>query len=625
MVAACLSCQSAIPSGAVTCPSCGWPVAAMPTPRELPVGTQLQNGKYSVGRKLGEGGFAITYRGAQKHLRRIVAIKEMFPEGAVRQGKGVFPRSNEKEYRRERDKVLQEAQVVARLESRGIVRVYDTFLENNTAYIVMEYLDGPTLSGRIEQQGGPLPVQEVKKIAIDLCVALKAIHSNGLLHRDIKPENIILSKDGRTVLIDFGTARRFQQGKTVAHTRMLTVDYAAPEQYQPAAKFGAYTDIYCLGATLYHAMTGTVPASSMERFQALAQAPDKPLSISFSQLPQGAPVLIKALCMAIQVAMEMKPENRPQDMDAFRRMFVGPRPPGLPSKTPATAIAPYRFNGRRYSIPQELIAALEKDWAIALRDWKAAGLGKWVSDAATRKEHLKAINEALDGDPIFAMPNYYGSAIDTGRFRMKEAVGERRLRRALAVLDPSWPPSYRGRRIGNQYHLKEWVADAKRGGEQSRILERCIKNGFLLSHPVHEIKEVHWALEREIKKCQGILTVCQYQPLKSGNEIWQEVLEYLLGIESTMSVLERASSDSRAMRVKWFKKLVAEEKKTAGLAMALRLLHPHARDTWVRHRNNFSIIGIIMLFIVIPVVLATLNQVAGIGDVGEQVRLLFGW
>ena len=105
----------------------------MPAERELPVGTQLQGGKYSIGRKLGEGGFAITYVGAQRHLRRMVAVKEMFPEGAVRQGKDVYPTSNEKEFRRDRDKVLLEAQVVARLESRGIVKVYDTFLENNTA------------------------------------------------------------------------------------------------------------------------------------------------------------------------------------------------------------------------------------------------------------------------------------------------------------------------------------------------------------------------------------------------------------------------------------------------------------------------------------------------------------
>ena len=489
----------------------------------------------------------------------------------------------------------------------------------------MEYLDGSTLSNRIEQQGGPLPVQEVRKIAVDLYVALKAVHAEGLLHRDIKPENIILTKDGRTVLIDFGTARRFQLGRTVAHTRMLTVDYAAPEQYQPAAKFGAYTDIYCLGATLYHALTGTVPATSMERFQAIAQSPNQSHSISFPRLPAGDPVLTKAIGKAIQVAMEMKPENRPQNMEAFRRMFVGPRPPGPLSKKPATTFSPYRFKGVSYSTPPELIAALEKDWAAALRDWKEAGLGRWVSDVATRKEHEKTVNKAFSGDPIFAIPNYYVSAIDTQRFRMKEAVRERRLRRALAALDPAWRPSYRGRRIASRHQLKEWVTDARRSDEQSRILERCIKNGFLLSHPVREIQESHRALEREIKKCQEILQVCQDQPLKSGNEIWQEVLAFLLGIETTMTVLWKASSDSGAMRVKWFKKLVTEENKTAGLAVALGLLQPLAHYTWVRRRNYLSMVALIIFFIVIPVALATLNQNVGIRELVEQVRFLFDW
>ncbi len=242
------------------CPACGMP------------GTQLHQGKFAVGHVLGEGGFGITYRGAHKALRRPVAIKELFPAslGAVRRGTRVtVPATQREDFRREQDSALREAQVMAGFQSRHIVDIHDMFLENDTAYIVMEYLEGQTLEARIQEQGA-LPREMVQHLAVNLCEALEEVHAHQLLHRDIKPANIMLTAEQRTVLIDFGSVRAFQAGRTVQHTRILTEDYAAPEQYSRQARFGPGLDIFGLGATLYHALTGAPPAGALERLQGFA-------------------------------------------------------------------------------------------------------------------------------------------------------------------------------------------------------------------------------------------------------------------------------------------------------------------------------------------------------------------
>ena len=141
----------------------------MPT-RYLPPGHALQQGKFTVGRVLGEGGFGITYKGAHKDLQRTVAIKELFPSdlSAVRVGIHVtVPEAKRDDFRRARDSALKEARVIAGFQARGIVDVYDMFLENGTAYIVMEYLEGQTLEAWLEQTGR-LPLDEVRRIAQEL-------------------------------------------------------------------------------------------------------------------------------------------------------------------------------------------------------------------------------------------------------------------------------------------------------------------------------------------------------------------------------------------------------------------------------------------------------------------------
>ena len=282
---------------------------AAPT-RALPMGAELQGGKFAVGRVLGEGGFGITYKGAHKPLQRTVALKELFPESAVRAGTRVLvPADRRESFLQERESILHEARLIASLSSPNILNVHDMFLENGTAYIVMEYLEGQTLQERIDSLGR-LSMADVQTIALDTCEALAEIHSNQLLHRDIKPANIMLTEDLRTVLIDFGSAREFLVRQTRQHTRILTEDYAAPEQYSDQARFGPYTDIFCLGSTLFHALTGAPPLRALERL------------LSTNQTVYFPPGFRGPLCSAIQQALQLRIQDRPQDIEAFRDILL---------------------------------------------------------------------------------------------------------------------------------------------------------------------------------------------------------------------------------------------------------------------------------------------------------------
>lgn len=179
---------------------------------------------------------------------------------------------NAAEYHVLRDKFLDEARVLAQFHHRGIVQVYSVFEENNTAYMVMEFVKGKTLQDLVDTRG-PLPEKEVVGYITQAADALTAVHEAKLLHRDIKPENLMVTEDGRVVLVDFGTARAFAAGKAKHMTAMLTPGYAPLEQYGQEARFEPYTDLYALGGTCYHLLTGQMPV----------QAPTAPLAWNCSR------------------------------------------------------------------------------------------------------------------------------------------------------------------------------------------------------------------------------------------------------------------------------------------------------------------------------------------------------
>ncbi len=316
----CPICQAPLTLDQDPCPSCGAALGlgASAPARNLAVGSTLHQGKFTVGRVLGEGGFGITYKGAHRDLRRPVAVKELFPLdlGATRLGTRVsVPAPQADAFRYTREQALQEARIIAGFRSRNIVDVYDMFLENDTAYIVMEYLEGETLEARLERVGS-LPPDEVQWLAEALCEALAEVHDGNWLHRDIKPANIVLAGDQRVVLIDFGSAREFHLHRTQRHTRILTAQYAAPEQYSEEARFGPYTDAFSLGATLYHALTGAPPPSAMDRFQS-GRALD---------FPPGVP---SRLATALQQTLALRVDDRPSSMAALLALIQEPTPTAM--------------------------------------------------------------------------------------------------------------------------------------------------------------------------------------------------------------------------------------------------------------------------------------------------------
>ena len=264
----CTYCMSPVPPGG-SCPVCGLTEGAYrPSPHHLPPGTVLQD-RYLVGRVLGEGGFGITYIGCDLRLEMKVAIKEYYPLDRSTRNAAVslevtgFMGLAARSFERGKQRFLDEARTMARLaKQQVIVGVRDHFEANNTAYIVMEYIEGTTFSELARQRGGRIPPEELFAILEPLFGALSIVHENGLLHRDIAPDNLML-ENGRVRLLDFGCAREASQGNETL-TITLKHGYAPLEQYQQKGQ-GPWTDIYALCATIYFCLTGKAPPPALDR------------------------------------------------------------------------------------------------------------------------------------------------------------------------------------------------------------------------------------------------------------------------------------------------------------------------------------------------------------------------
>jgi serine/threonine protein kinase len=306
----------------------------MKTAAPLPAGTLLANGRYQLQQVLGQGGFAITYLALDTQLKRTVAIKELCPQGCIRDAHNqVAPITlPPDQFAQIRQRFVEEAQLVAQLNHPGIVRIYDVFQQNNTGYMVMEYLHGETLGAKLKRAGGVLPVADAVDYILKVCDALEVVHHAGYIHRDIKPDNIIHCADGRLVLIDFGAARHFVANQTATYTVMLTPSYAAPEQYSSAGRLDPRTDIYGLAATLYHLITGVPPLPALDR-------------TSGFDLP--APHLVEpkvgeALSRAIQQGLSMRMDERPASVAEFAQLINEALEEDLqpPASVPSSAQSP---------------------------------------------------------------------------------------------------------------------------------------------------------------------------------------------------------------------------------------------------------------------------------------------
>lgn len=295
----CPYCMSRVEPGQ-SCPVCGLTKGAYtPSPHHLPLGTILA-GRYLVGRALGEGGFGITYIGCDLRLEMKVAIKEYFPVDRVSRyatsDLSVISRvgTSSRDFELGLKRFLYEARTMARLEKQPqIVMVRDFFEANNTAYIVMEYVEGTNFIELAAQRGGRIPPSELFPLIDPLFTALSAIHAAGLIHRDISPDNLMLER-GSVRLLDFGCARESAARGTETMTVALKQGYAPIEQYQRKGQ-GPWTDVYALSATIYFCLTGKVPPQSLDRILEDELVPPRSLGVELTEAQEKA--LLKGMAL----------------------------------------------------------------------------------------------------------------------------------------------------------------------------------------------------------------------------------------------------------------------------------------------------------------------------------------
>lgn len=271
----CESCFAEIGEG--LCTECGFdPAEYDPDPMVLPMGIKLAD-KIIIGRVMGKGGFGVTYLGYDTRMEKAIAVKEYYPNGMVYRSPGtadVFindSRSAEA-FEKGAEKFYTEAKMVAQFNGNpNIVSVYDYFKANNTVYLVMEYLKGITLKKYLKKHG-KLSDGQALYIMDKIAAALSITHSAGVLHRDISPDNIMICKDGKVKLIDFGAARQIMAESSSNLTVVMKPGYTPIEQYTKKGKQGAWTDIYSLGVSVYYALTDIIiddPYARMENDEEL--------------------------------------------------------------------------------------------------------------------------------------------------------------------------------------------------------------------------------------------------------------------------------------------------------------------------------------------------------------------
>ncbi|MCR5577115.1 MAG: protein kinase [Oscillospiraceae bacterium] len=254
------------------CPYCGYDSSATAGkyPLALKPGSIL-NGRYILGHVLGQGGFGITYIAWDDQTGERVAIKEYLPTDFAGRSTGspsvlVYSGDRAESFAYGKAQYLEEAKTLAALIGiPGIVRIYSYFEENNTAYFCMEYVDGLPLNKYMATRGGRLSPEEAASLLLPLTQSLAAVHAKGIVHRDIAPDNILVTKDGRAKLIDFGAARYSTGEKSKSLDVILKHGFAPAEQYMHRGRQGPWTDVYALGATWYYAITGKVPQDALER------------------------------------------------------------------------------------------------------------------------------------------------------------------------------------------------------------------------------------------------------------------------------------------------------------------------------------------------------------------------
>ena len=327
----CYGCMEPLETPGSVCPRCGYDNAAQSQPDyALPCGSLLAGGHYLIGKMLGEGGFGITYLGYNLALQMPVCVKEYFPAGAAmrtsQQSRTVYWSGNDnaQELKRGRESFVREARKAVKLRDlAAVVSVSDVFYENETAYIVMDYIRGETLKSTMLMKQRPLTEAECEEYLFPVMADLEEVHARGIIHRDIKPDNLMLQPDGKVVLLDLGAAKDLSGGSGQSSFVVASQGFAPPEQYRQNGSIGPWTDVYALCATMYYCVSGKVPPTPMDR-------------ISGEELKLEG--FSRSFAAALEKGMALRQEERCQSMAELREAFRA-KPEGGKSRRGARVAA----------------------------------------------------------------------------------------------------------------------------------------------------------------------------------------------------------------------------------------------------------------------------------------------
>ena len=362
----CYGCMRKLDSPGGVCAHCGYDNTADPAGQPnhaLPCGTIL-NGRYVVGKVLGQGGFGITYIGYNLSLEMPVCIKEYFPSGAMRssrENRSVYWSSGDAELlHRGRESFITEARKAVRLNDLdSIVKVWDVFYENETAYIIMNYLEGESLKQWLVRRNMPLDEKSCFELLEPVMRDLREVHERGIIHRDIKPDNLMRTPEGKLILLDLGAAKDLSGGSLQSSYMVASQGFSPMEQYTRHGEIGPWTDVYAMCATIYYCVTGKVLPTPMERMSG-----EEPVFDRLS--PALRPVLRRGLAV--------RSADRIQDMGELLRSLRA----AVTQEKPASAAAPSKPKPAPTPAPKKnrlpmLLAILLLAAGLAFGAWKLLG------------------------------------------------------------------------------------------------------------------------------------------------------------------------------------------------------------------------------------------------------------